>query len=183
MKDIGVIALRLVVICAVAAISLGVVNALTEDTITMRKAAAVKEALSLVSQGNEVGEETLVTDSPSVLAYYPMVSQGKVSGYVFRLKGKGYGGEFSLLAGLSKEGEVLSVVMMENQETPGLGKEAEKPEYMKKFIGKGKDSPIPVKKSQLKADDAAAITGATVTFSGIGKALSAAQEYAVKLSR
>lgn len=183
MTDIGTISLKLVLICAAAAISLGFVNAITEDTIAMRKEAAVKEALTEVSLGNEVGEETPVEGNPSVLSYYPILTKGQNTGYIFRLRGKGYGGEFTLLAGLSSGGEVLSVVMMENQETPGLGKEAEKPDYMKKFIGKGKSSPIPVKKNQLKPEEVAAVTGATVTFSGIGKALAAAQEYAAGLSR
>ncbi len=69
---------------------------------------------------------------------------------------------------------------MDNQETPGLGKEAENPEYMKKYIGTGEDSPVPVRKSQLSQEDADAITGASITFMGIGKALASASDYAKK---
>ena len=78
----------------------------------------------------------------------------------------------NILANYSSDGEVTAVVLMENQETPGLGKKAEKPEYMDKFIGTGGGAgDVPVRKGQLPQGEADAITGATVTFIGIAKAL------------
>ena len=131
--------------------------------------------------GNDVGEEVLIDNDNTVKSFYPMLSGGKTVGYIFRLNSKGYGGDMALLAAVSTKGEILSAVLMENQETPGLGKEAEKPSYMNKFIGKGADSPVPVKKNELSPEDAATVTGSTVTFTGIGKALLAAHEYSARL--
>lgn len=82
-----------------------------------------------------------------------------------------------VLGGIKKDGEVFSVVLMENQETPGLGKEAEKESYMEKFTGKGDDEEIPVRKGMLSQEQADSISGATITFVAIGKALKAGSEF------
>ena len=94
-----------------------------------------------------------------------------------KVTGKGYAGDMNILAAISLEGEILSSVLMENLETPGLGKQAEKPSYMKMFIGTGKDSVIPFRKTHLSTSDADSITGASITFTGIGKALNKASEF------
>ena len=77
-----------------------------------------------------------------------------------------------IMAGIRQSGEVFSVLLMDNQETPGLGKKAEADGYMDKYIGTGGDSPVPVSKDQLQKDEADAVSGATITFIGIGQALS-----------
>jgi len=50
---------------------------------------------------------------------------------------------------------------------------------MEKFLGSGSsENPVPVRKDMLKPSDADAITGATITFLGISKALADAAAYA-----
>ncbi len=182
MNDIAKIGGKLAAICAVAAIALGLVNAVTEPKIALMKKERLQHALEKVAVGMKVGEFVEVTDSPVVKGYYPLTdSNNKKNGYICRLTGMGYGGDLNIIAGISSSGKILSVVLMENQETPGLGKEAEKSSYMNKYIGTGEDTPVPVRKSQLKQEDADAVTGASITFIGIGKALKAGSEYVKKL--
>ncbi len=181
MNDILKIGSKLALICAVAAISLGLVNAVTEPKINQMREQKLMNALKKVAVGMEVGKYKEVPDNPVVKGYYPLNdNSGTQKGYIFNLVGIGYGGDLNIIAGVSTKGKILSVVMMNNQETPGLGKEAENPEYMKKYIGTGEDSPVPVRKSQLSQEDADAITGASITFMGIGKALEAASDFAKK---
>ena len=181
MNDMLKIGGKLALICAVAAISLGLVNAVTEPKIDQMKKQKLMNALKQVAVGMEVGKYKEIKDNPVIKGYYPLKdSSGKNGGYIFKLTGIGYGGDLNIIAGISVKGKVLSVVLMDNQETPGLGKEAENPEYMKKYIGTGEDSPVPVRKSQLSQEDADAITGASITFMGIGKALASASDYAKK---
>lgn len=104
-----------------------------------------------------------------------------MKGYILTLRGDGYAGDMKILANYEKSGKLLACVLMDNQETPGLGKEAENIKYMDKYNGLGDDSSIPVKKSQLSADDADAVGGATITFVGIGKALDYGSSYVKKL--
>jgi electron transport complex protein RnfG len=171
---------RLALICAVAAAILGLMNAVTEPKIEQIKQERLQTALAQVSEGMKVGEPEEVRDNETVTTYYPLFEgeeSGAPAGYICRLIGTGYGGDMVILAGFRKNGEVFAVQMMENQETPGLGKEAEKAAYMAKYIGKGADEPIPLRKDMLNQEEADAVTGATITFIGIAKALISGSEF------
>jgi electron transport complex protein RnfG len=179
MKSIFTIGGKLAIICAVAAIILGFVNSVTEPKIELNRKLELERALAAVAGDGVVGEETLIEGEDMVYSFFP-VNGGSddQSGYILRLIGLGYGGDMNILANYIQDGEVTKVVLMENQETPGLGKKAEKPEYMNKFIGTGGAAgEVPVRKGQLPQAEADAITGATVTFIGIAKALHAGSEF------
>lgn len=171
MRSLAVTGGKLALICAVAATALGFVNSITEPRIKELKVKQLEEALSVVVVQGKAGEEHSVEEIPGVLSYYPIEEGNSTLGYILKLTGSGYGGDMILLASYDKTGAISAVQLIENQETPGLGKEAEKAYYMEKFIGKGGSTPIPVKKTQLSQEDADAITGASVTFIGIAKAL------------
>jgi electron transport complex protein RnfG len=83
-----------------------------------------------------------------------------------------------VLARVDGNGTIRAVRLMDNSETPGLGKKAENPDYMNKFIGTGgPDHPVPVRKSSLSAAEADAVTGATITFLGVSRALAEGARY------
>jgi len=167
--------LRLTLICGVAALLLGVVNSITEPQIEIRREQRIQEALSALLESGNIGpaQETTIEDVP---LYYNVSDQGTESAYILSLVGKGYGGEMKILAAYDLNGTLLNAQLMDNAETPGLGKNAEKPSYMEKFIGSGSDQPIPVRKDQL-GEAADEITGATITFSGVSNALARGSEF------
>ncbi len=168
---------KLALICAVAAFCLGAVNTVTEPKIAEFRAAKLKAALEQVSPGGVIGEETEAGDAV-VLSYYVVAGVDDVSGYILNLKGSGYAGNLIILASYSPDGKVLGSVLMEDEETPGLGKEAEKDWYMKKYLGfSGKD--IPSAKRQLSQSDSDAISGATITFSAVAKALISGSDFVI----
>lgn len=178
MKEVMKIGGKLAAICAIAAISLGIVNAITEPIILTARVEKLKLALSDLSGGLEVGDFSEVEDQTStVKGYYPLTGTNGIEAYIVNVIGAGYAGDMNLLTAISLEGEVFSVVLMEHTETPGLGKEAENPSYMEKFVGTGKDSIIPSSKTHLNSKDADSITGASITFIGIGKALNEASVF------
>jgi Na+-translocating ferredoxin:NAD+ oxidoreductase subunit G len=178
MNDFLKIGSKLALICAVAALSLGIVNAVTETRIEYRKAQRLQETLAAVSFEGEPGDRIEVDGSKHVSAYYPLVnSAGRTIGYILVLSGEGYGGEMLILAGYTPKGRIRSARLMENDETPGLGKEAERPEYMEMFIDTGADVPVPTRKSRLSPSDADAVTGASITFQGIAGALATGSEF------
>ena len=164
---------KLAIICACAAIVLGFINALTEPVIAQNKREELQRALARVAGNQAIGERSPAEGAGTVQGYYPVDGDG----YILELLGLGYGGDMQILAGFRRSGEVFSVVLMENQETPGLGKKAEDPEYMDKFIGRGGDEPIPTRKDELPQETADAISGATITFNGIAKALDEGREF------
>ena len=184
MKSIVSIGGKLALICAISATLLGFVNAATKGKIEENKKIELERALASVTSEGKAGEETSVADNKTVKGYYPVKNEdAAIIGYVLKLNGIGYGGDMGILANFSKEGEVKAVVLMDNQETPGLGKAAEKPEYMKKFIGSGGGSAVPVRKDQLPSSEADSISGATITFIGVAKALEYGSGFAKQLPK
>lgn len=170
---------KLALICAVAALCLGAVNMVTEPQIAKFRAEKLKSALEQVAPAGTIGEEKAADDSV-VTSYYPVEDGSEISGYILNLKGAGYGGDLIILASYTPDGSVIGSVLMEHDETPGLGKEAENDWYMEKYLGfSGAD--IPTSKSQLEQADLDAISGATITYAGIGYALAAGSDFTVKL--
>ena len=179
-KTIIIIGLKLCVLCLVAAGALGVVNGITAPQIATSKAQAVVDALSVINKAGTIGDQK-PGDGDVVNYYHPVTDNGKVSNYILSLKGEGYGGDVTVLANYKTDGEIIDAKVMDNQETPGLGKKSEESWYMDKFKGTGAANPVPVKKSMLSASDADVIGGATITFSGVAKALEYGSEYVKKL--
>jgi electron transport complex protein RnfG len=166
------IGLRLTAICASAALVLGLANAAAAPLIAANRQAELKAVLS--AMGGAAGLEERVRNNQYVRTWQAVKdARGRPAGYVMRLTGTGHGGDMQLLAGFSPAGEIMGAKLLDSAETPGLGKMAEKPEYFKKFMGSGAVRPVPTRKSQLARADADSVSGATLTFSGIGKALEA----------
>jgi Na+-translocating ferredoxin:NAD+ oxidoreductase subunit G len=177
MKNTLVVGGKLALICGVAAIILGLVNAVTAPTILLNKQKELGTAVSKVAGDMKVGEQVMVDESGIVDYYYPADGKAGEETFIMKLTGTGYGGDMGILAGYSGDGEIFSVVLMENQETPGIGKKAENPEYMDKFIGTGGVKPVPVLKDQLTQEQADAVSGATITYLGVSQALAAGSDF------
>lgn len=177
MNDVVNVGGKLALICAVAAIALGLVNAVTAPAIDKVKEQQLSAALDAVRGTAEAGEERLVEGEPIVDGYYALVQDGTSAGYILKLTGTGYAGDMEILAAYRQDGEIKAVALMNNSETPGLGKEAEKPAYMEKYIGTGAGRPVPMNKQQLTQEEADSISGASITFMGIAQALKAGSDY------
>ena len=162
---------KLFLICAVAAVALGLVNGITAPITKERKERELKEALGRLFPEATIGDLNLAAESDAVAEFYPVTRDSGLIGYILSLRAMGYGGEMTVLAGYRTDGEVVSVVLMDNLETPGLGKKAEDPSYMNKFVGTGAREAVPVRKGMLSSADADAVSGASITFIGIAKAL------------
>ena len=171
-------AIVLCAICAVAAVVLALVNKVTFPEIQKYEESVVLGALEEVSAGYKIGLKADVSDNEYVSYYYDLKENGNIKGYLLGLKTKGYGGDMTLVASYDIKGVLLSAKLVSDSETPGLGKKAENPAYMNKYIGRGsEESPIPVSKNMLSSADSAAVSGASMTFNGISRALAAGSDY------
>lgn len=165
-------------ICAIAAIILAAVNAITAPRIDAYEAQVALAALKGISGDYQVGEKHETSLDGVVRYYYELYeNEGTIEAYALELSATGYGGPFALLASFTADGEIIAVQMLSNNETPGIGKKAEASGYMDKFIGTGLNRSVPVSKNELSAEDAQAVSGATVTFTGISKALAYGSEF------
>ncbi|MBN2859511.1 MAG: FMN-binding protein [Sphaerochaetaceae bacterium] len=168
----------LALIAAIAATALALINSVTAPRIAAYDAQVIQNTLAQVAGGFTVGEAQ-ESDNVSVSALYALTDEnGQNAGYILSLIGNGYGGAMTIMASYSPQGALLDARLLNNAETPGLGKKAENPEYMEKYTNK--DS-IPLKKSELSSAEADSIGGSTVTFSGIAKTLAYGSEYVMGL--
>ena len=117
------------------------------------------------------------TEFDVINSFYILSENEIITGYILSITANGYGGPMDMIVGYEKNGKLIQARLLKNTETPGLGKEAEKPEYMEMFLSKGASSPIPLRKNQLPAEHADAISGATITFFGAAKALFLGSEF------
>lgn len=177
MNDIVRMMLKLLIICASAAFCLGIVNAVTEPEINRLKEEAKKEALSaLISRGTP-GDEKALEENTTIKSWFPVEEGGETISYILYLEGKGYGGPMTIMASYEPDGAIINALLMDNTETPGIGKNAEREGYMDMFIGTGNiQKEVPRYKSSL-GNGADAVSGATITFMGISEALRVGSDY------
>jgi len=170
-------ALILLSICAVSAFALALTNSITSPVIAQMDADNRLKALEAVSAGYVIGDQKEVSDNAYVTYTIELQDNSNVAGYILGLKTAGYGGAMTLVASYTTQGEMLFAQLLAHGETPGLGKKAENEGYMDKFKGTGAVKPVPTSKTMLSDSDAQAVSGSSVTFTAIAKAISGGSEY------
>jgi RnfABCDGE-type electron transport complex G subunit len=139
-----------------------------KDTYRLKKDLSLADRKKLGQLLKDIGYR----GTGKVESYFPVIQNQNVVGYALKIIGSGYGGAMTIIAGYNTDGSIKAVKLLDNLETPGLGKKAEQPGYMKKFIGTGGDTPVPVVKTMLKSQkEIDAVTGASITFMGLADAL------------
>jgi electron transport complex protein RnfG len=87
-------------------------------------------------------------------------------------------GLITCAVGLDSGGMTLGVKLVSHNETPGLGANAAKPEFLKQFSDEGKQGPFNVVKTQAAgSNQIMAVSSATNTSKGVAEAVNAALEY------
>ncbi|OQX28757.1 MAG: hypothetical protein B0D92_07170 [Spirochaeta sp. LUC14_002_19_P3] len=164
MNNLANMSIRLGLIGTAAALLLALVNYFTEPVIEELSRERVQSALKLLVGGGTPGAKE-ADPALDVSSRWPISPGG---GWILEITAKGYGGNMTLLAAYHPDGRIMSAKLLDNNETVGFGKKAEAPGYMDIFVDKGAD--IPQSKDDL-GGDADTVSGATITFNGISKAL------------
>ena len=164
-------------ICAVCSFALGWTNSITAPVIAKQELENKMKALEAVSNTWAIGEQADTQGIPFVMYSIPLTEGSETRGYIVGLKSAGYGGDLTMVASYALDGEMLFAKMLTNSETPGLGKKSEQQGYMDKFKGTGAAKAVPTTKDMLDSSDAAAVSGSSVTFMAIGKAIKGGSTY------
>lgn len=162
----------LCLITLVAAFLLAGVNKITAPKIVQ----AEKEAA-------EIAMKSVLPDAQEFIELCEGVNAGfkgeDVVGYCVDTAANGYGGEITMIVGITAEGTVSGIEILSHSETAGLGAKAVEPEFKEQF--KGKNSPIEVVKGSSGGEsEIAAITGATVTSRAVAGAVDEAYNKLLK---
>lgn len=171
-------ALILAIICLIITSTLAGTNALTKAPIAqlaLEKEVATRQTVLPAAQQFEPIPSTGLENIP----YYGTDSSGTIVGYVFITKGKGYGGEISVMTGISADGIVTGVQILSNGETVGLGANCTKKSFTDQYVDASADTPLSVTKSSPGAGEIQALTGATITSNAVTAAVNQAlQDFA-----
>lgn len=145
--------------CFVCAAVLAGVYALTKAPIEETNANILKASIGQVlPEGGELSE----AKSSGDYIYYESVKDGEVIAYAVKTVTIGFGGNLSLMVGVTPDGVVYNTSVLEHSETPGLGAKCKTDEG---FMSQWRGFDTNVKSLQVKKDggDVDAITASTIT--------------------
>ena len=171
-KNILIPTIALFLICLVATTLLAFANQVTapiiEDLAVQTEIDARKTVLP--DEAEKFEEKT----SGGISYVVGLDKNGKEVGMVFTKTAKSYGGEIIVMTGIDSKGEISGVEILQINDTPGLGMNADKPEFKEKFVGM--DDTITVLKNSAKAEnnEIDAISGATISSKAVTDAVNAA---------
>ncbi len=179
LKEAGI----LFAITLIAGLVLGLVNELTKDRIRIQQEKAVQEACAAVFQAAASFEE--MEYEPDEALAQELSATGVKVGSVYRALGsdgsqlglvveststEGYGGNIVLYLGVTNEGMLNDISILEISETPGLGMLA--PEVLApQFHEKNVDSFAYTKTGASAENEIDAIAGATITTRAVTNAV------------
>lgn len=190
LKEAGI----LFAITLAAGLLLGVIYELTKERIRIQEQLAIQEACEeafpnstsdlsmtftpvdyepeealaaeLAAQGVTIGDVYLAS-TPMPQGAVALKPQGVV---VKAVSKNGYGGNIVLYVGVSFDGTVQGVSILELSETPGLGMEAPKV-LVPQFAGRNVESFVYTKTGAVAENEVDAITSATITTSAVVEAV------------
>lgn len=167
MNDLVRLTVTLLVISAVCALLLGIVNAITAPRIAAAQEAKSKAAMAEVLSADSYEEVPFLTDGTIVLAVY----RADDKGYVVSVAPSGFGGNIEMMVGVSNDGVCTGVSIVKMSETAGLGANASKVDFRAQF--EGLSGTLAVTKDGGVID---ALTGATITSRAVTSGVNAALE-------
>lgn len=175
LKDYLVPTITLFIICLVATALLGITNDVTAPIIDELAVENEIEARKEVfPDAADFGGEKTVGEASVVAA---LDENGNTIGYVVANIGEGgYGGDISVMTGVSIDGKVTGINILEQNETPGLGAKSKNEDFRDQF--KGLIKGITVSKEKAEGNSIKAITGATKTSNAVADAVNKAIELA-----
>lgn len=177
------IALKLTSICFVSVLLLSVINLITEPQIKKNKEKTEKEAMTFLmpeaKDFSKIKNFKSISDNLKKDFYYYEAynNNSELIGYIVSSQDTGYGGKMKVMVAFDKNLKILDAKLLDNSETPGLGKKAENDKYMDKFKNTNTEkNPLPLNKNMLSPADRDAVTGATITFNGVVGAIKKAAD-------
>lgn len=186
--------LALSLVCAIGSTSLGVIYALTKDTITearrLQKQNVIQKVLPAFDNDplNDMAESPVDGDT---IYFYKALQNGEwVGTAVETFTNKGFSGNIKLMVCFTPDGKIYSISVLEHNETPGLGDKMEVEKSLDKNTGKSWSSQFEGKNPDefrllVKKDggDVDAITAATISSRAFCDAVQRAYDEFTKMKQ
>ncbi|MBI5554243.1 MAG: RnfABCDGE type electron transport complex subunit G [Elusimicrobia bacterium] len=173
LKQLVKFGLLLMLVCSLAAAALAYTYAKTKPVIEQRKIETEKEAIqSVFPQAAEI--KIVIKDKENFKVVFDQ--NQKELGVAMKAAPAGYGGPIEMLVGVTREGKVSAIKIMNQNETPGLGTKTTEPKFYEQFAGK-QDQELALKKDGGAIE---AITAATISSRAVAKGVQAAVDKVLK---
>ena len=174
LKAILIPTLALFLICLIATVLLALTNNVTAQTIAQNAVETANAARAEVLDAAAFTEDAV--EAQTGLTYCTgQNDNGETVGYVITSAAKGYGGDVKVMVGYDLSGTIVGFTILDcSNETPGLGQNSKKPEFMGRLIGKS--GTLTVDKYSNDGQNVQAITAATITSKAVVKAVNAATD-------
>lgn len=149
-----------------ASACLGYVYQMTKEPIALsilnKKLSAIKQVVPDFNNDPNSEMFRLPTGEGDSLDVYPARKDSVVVGYAVNTNTKkGFSGNINLMAGFKPDGTIISITVLDQKETPGLGTKMTEPLFKEQFNGKNPAQyNLKVKKDGGPVD---AITAATIS--------------------
>ena len=193
MKNYLKTGLVLLVISAVAAGLLAVVNSFTSEVIAQAEFEKSVQAYQEI-YGNkadkfepldEAKKAALVEKYKEIQDVFVAKKGDEIVGYGINHTGNGYGGSMTNAIGLLNDGTIAGFRNIQNAETPGIGTQITEAPYFEQFVGKSfKNGEVKGNKDPQAEDEIPMISGATISstavLKGINSILPAYEEISAK---
>ncbi len=163
-KEIIRVGFILFVITAISALLLAYANDITAPIIEQNAKIKTENSMKLlIPEADEFEQKGNI---------YLAKTGGELVGVCVISEAHGYGGIVEVMVGVDKEGKVAGIDILSHSETPGLGANADKPDFTNQFIGKTGN--VTVSKTGGGENEINAISGATVTSNAVTDAVNEA---------
>ena len=145
----------LAMICVIASGLLAGMNYLTKARIIAQAQAEEEAALREVIPQGEHFEP--IKKGEDIIYYKVRNKEGRFIGVAFKTSGKGYSSVIDTLVGMSQDGTIVAIKILNQNETPGLGARIAESSFTGRFTNKNIQG----------LNDVQAITGATISSKAV----------------
>jgi electron transport complex protein RnfG len=182
MKNMIKLGITLALFAAAACVMLAFVYSGTKTIIDQKQQEelnrSLKELFPDADDFQEISGITSPDSSVTIEQQYKVLRGAEIAGAALRVSRGSYGGPIRMLVGVSAEGIITGVKILEHTDTPGLGANAASPAYFVdraagitfygQFAGKPLSDPFEVR------GDVQAITASTITSRAVAVSVKAA---------
>ncbi len=171
--------LILFTVTAVTGLILGFVHEITAGPIQKTQERLKTEALSGAMPEADAFSLLEVASGSDAIVKDVQEAKGKGAtvGYCVTVTPKGYAGPIEIVVGITADGAVRAIRILNQSETPGLGAKAPLPPFSGQFDNKKVDKLTVVKAPPSAPDQVQAISGATITSTAVTDGVNTALDY------
>lgn len=174
MKEMIKLGIILLLFSAISAGALALTNEVTAPAIaSSRQAADLENRQQVFSDADEftqVSEEELAQYkklSPELAELFVAKKSGEKVGYVAKVVTGAFGGNMEIILGFEEGGNIIGMRVGQHSETPGLGDNANEPDFYEQFSGLDLGQDISLGSGGKASNEIEAISAATITSNAI----------------